>query len=99
MIVGTISTHYQILKQQFKVELVHIFISSQPKSRVAIRSEDILLILEGVEYNKKTFNIFVNQYNKLKGSVHTWNKVGQIYLGCKKKYILLIHFGEMFINY
>ena len=36
---------------------------------------------------------------KFKGSVHTWNKVGLIYLGCKKKHIFLIHFGEMFINY
>ena len=36
---------------------------------------------------------------KLKGSVHTWNKVGQIYLGCIKKHILLIHFGEISINY
>ena len=35
----------------------------------------------------------------LKGSVHTWNKVGQIYLGFKKKHILLIHFGQMSINY
>ena len=35
----------------------------------------------------------------LKVSVYTWNKVGQIYLGPRKKHILLIHFGEMFINY
>ena len=34
-----------------------------------------------------------------KGSVHTWNKVSQIYLGSRKKHILLIHFGEMSINY
>ena len=33
----------------------------------------------------------------IKGSVHTWNKVGHIYLGCKKKH--LIHFGQMSINY
>ena len=40
-----------------------------------------------------------NLNKHIKGSVHTWNKVGQIYLGCEKKHILLKHFGEMFINY
>ena len=37
-------------------------------------------------------------YYGFKGSVHTWNKVGQIYLGHGQKQ-LLKHFGEMSINY
>ena len=35
---------------------------------------------------------------EFKGSLHTWNTAGQIYLGCKKKNILLMHFGVMSIN-
>ena len=46
--------------------------------------------------NKSHFFFTVSDF---KGSVHTWNKVGQIYLGGKKKHILLMHFGEMSINY
>ena len=48
-----------------------------------------------------SWRILVIPFEYFKGSVHTWNIVGQKYLGCKKKQynLLLIHFGEMSINY
>ena len=56
-----------------------------------------------VEKSKKKFQEFQNFLSEkmclvifgaifFKGSVHTWNKVGQIYLGCEKKLSIIIAF-------
>ena len=48
---------------------------------------------------RKTSSTFARPLYYIKGSVHTWNKVSQIYLGHGKKQLLLKHFGQMSRNY
>ena len=43
-------------------------------------------------YNSTLNHSKTQNKSRFKGSVHTWNKVSQIYLGCKQKHILVIHF-------
>ena len=83
------------------VYVLYVHIASNKKTflyscRKKVLEARFLLL---ITHKRKQTIFFYYYFSLLKGSVHTWNKVSQIYLGCEKKHILLIHFGEMFIIY